>query len=71
MPWMAYNHFVKFVCFQRTGGGGSSLGQILIEIKHNREMVVKICPNMKRFPSLHPTFPVHLSTWEILGYIWL
>ena len=39
-----------------------------IKIKHNREMVGKIYPNMKLTPPCTPlTFPVKLSTWERLG----
>ena len=34
-------------------------------------MVGKICPNMKSTPPCTPTFPVQLSTWERLGYMWL
>ena len=53
---------------------GSSLNQTLIKIKHNRKMVEivgKIFRNLKIYLSRPPTFPVQLSTWERLGYIWL
>ena len=33
---------------------GFSLGQALIKIKHDREMVGKICPNMKLTPLCTP-----------------
>ena len=32
-------------------------------------MAGKFCPNMKLTPPC--TFPVQLSTWERLGYMWL
>ena len=35
------------ICMISKGGEGSSLGQSLIKIKHDREMAGKLCPNLK------------------------